>query len=527
MKRWNGWGDESTHYHLPESAAIFLAERLGAPSPQPEVAIGQIAIPESRLTAHPLIALDPIDRLRHARGHSLPDWIALRSGRIGPIPDGVAYPMSGDDVRELIDHAARQHIHLIPYGGGTSVVGHINPLDRDTPVLTVDMGRMNQMIALDSESRLATFGAGVTGPQIEAQLRANGLTLGHYPQSWEYSTLGGWIATRSSGQQSLYYGRIEALFAGGTVETPSGRLTLPLFPASAAGPDLRQMVLGSEGRMGIVTEATVQASPLPEREVFQAVFFPDFEQGMAAVRQMVHLPLSMLRLSTAIETETTLALAGRPRQIETLEGLLRARGVGEGKTMLMFGYTGSARLARPTIRAALAAAGHHGGVHLGIGRIFGTQWQKSRFRTPYLRNTLWDMGYAIDTVETATTWDNVPAMVAAMEAALRAEEDPIYVFTHLSHLYAQGASVYTTYAFRLSADPDETLARWRHLKHAISTAIIEQGGTISHQHGVGVDHMLYLGAEKGPLGMEALRTLWHQFDPERIMNPGKLVGHAG
>lgn len=529
MRRWNGWGDEAVTYPLPEDALRFLEERIDPGAPPQDARWQDVVgrVPPSRLPEHPLVSDDPAERLRHARGQSLPDWVALRSGRILAFPDGVAYPVTEEDVRALLRYALEAGARLIPYGGGTSVVGHVNPLPGDAPVLTVDMSRMNRLLRFDRASGLATFGAGITGPDLEAHLRARGCTLGHYPQSFELSTLGGWVATRSTGQQSLHYGRIERLFAGGRVETPAGTLELPGFPASAAGPDLREVVLGSEGRLGIITQATLRTSPLPEREHFRAVFFPDFERGMAAARQMAQarLPLSLLRLSTAAETQTTLALAGRRRLIGALERLLAVRDVKEEKCMLLIGYTGSKALSRPTVRAALGIAGDHSGVH--VGGTFGRQWHKSRFRTPYLRNTLWELGYAVDTLETATAWENVLAMIAAIEGALRgaleAAGERVHAFTHLSHLYPDGCSVYTTFVFRLAADPAETLRRWEALKRAASEAIVAHGGTISHQHGVGTDHAPYLAAEKGELGMQTIRALCAQFDPAGIMNPGKLV----
>ncbi|MCZ7669624.1 MAG: FAD-binding oxidoreductase [Chloroflexi bacterium] len=218
-------------------------------------------------------------RLRHARGQSLPDWVALRRGRIPAFPDGVAFPTLDVEVRDAIRYAQEVGAKLIPYGGGTSVVGHINPQAGDAPVLTINMQRLNNLRHFDATSQLATFGAGVSGPDVEAQLRARGFTLGHYPQSFGLSTLGGWVVTRSSGQQSLGYGRIEDLFAGGVMETPSGRWELLAHPASAAGPDLRHLVLGSEGRLGILTEATVRATPLPEEEAFHGLFFRTLNWG--------------------------------------------------------------------------------------------------------------------------------------------------------------------------------------------------------------------------------------------------------
>ncbi len=531
MKRWNGWGDTTHQSHLPAGADDFLETRVGASSPPKDATLSQVlgTIPNSRLKAHPLIKTDNQDRLFHARGQSFPDWHALRTGQIGVFPDGVAYPVTDEDVRALIAYAKETDTKLIPYGGGTSVVGHINPQKSDQPVLTVDMGRMNRLIHLDGTTRHATFGAGIAGPDLEALLRAQGFTLGHYPQSFEYSTLGGWIAARSSGQQSLYYGRIEHLFAGGRMESPLGTLDMPPFPASAAGPDLRQWVLGSEGRMGIITQATVRISPQPEVDEFRAVFFPDFESGIAAARDIVQarLPLSMLRYSTSVETETNLALAGKRRLINLLEDVLSTQGIKDKKTMFIFGVTGSKALARLAVKEVHGIAGRYGGVHLRIGKIFGGQWRKNRFHTPYLRNTLWDAGYAVDTVETSTDWTNTPTLIALMERALHHAladvGEKVHVFTHLSHLYPFGTSIYTTYVFRLAPTPDETMRRWASLKEAVSRAIVDNGGTISHQHGVGYDHMPYLPVEKGDLGIRAIQSAVKFFDPHGLMNPNKLV----
>ncbi|MBU0512451.1 MAG: FAD-binding oxidoreductase [Chloroflexi bacterium] len=529
MRRWNGWGDDTITYPLPDSAGRFLELLVGPGTPPRDAALEAVTatVPESRLPAHALVDPDPLERLRHARGQSFPDWLALRSGRRLAFPDGIARPTTDADVRSLIDYAQTTGARLIPYGGGTSVVGHINPAPGDAPILTVDMGRLNRLRRFDETSHLATFGAGIIGPDLEAQLRARGCTLGHFPQSFELSTLGGWVVTRSSGQQSLRYGRIERMFSGGVLESPAGRLTLPNFPASAAGPDLREIVLGSEGRLGVLTEVTVRVTPLPEREDFHAIFFPDWERGLVAVRQISQscLPLSMLRYSTPTETETTLRLAGHERLIGTLERLLSARSAGAEKCMLLVGFTGQDALVKMARKEVLGITRKHNGIH--VGRTFGSQWHKGRFKSPYLRNTLWELGYGVDTLETATDWGAVPAMVEAVESALRgamaAFDERIHVFTHLSHFYPYGSSIYTTYLFRLSPDPDETLERWQAMKAAASQAVVGHGGTISHQHGVGVDHKPYLPAEKGELGMAAIGDLCKRFDPEGIMNPGKLL----
>jgi len=529
MRRWNGWGDDSVLYPLPEGGPVKLAEWVGESSPPHDATLEEVirTIPASRLPADATVTTAPEIRLRHARGQSLPDWVALRSGRIAAFPDGVAFPESEEAIQALLALAARAGAHLIPYGGGTSVVGHINPLPDAPATLTVSLARMNQLVALDERSHLATFGAGASGPVVEAALRAQGYTLGHFPQSFEYSTLGGWIATRSTGQQSLGYGRPEQFFVGGRMITPAEVLDLPVIPASAAGPDLRHLVLGSEGRLGIITQATVRVRQLPTYENFHAVFFHSWEEGAEAVRAMAqaHLPLSMLRLSDPVETETTLVLAGHERLVGMLHKGLRALGYTyPGKAMLFFAATGDEATVRRGKRGALHIARQYGGLH--IGQYMGEQWRKSRFLSPYLRNTLWEHGYAIDTLETAFPWSSVLESVTAIRAALsQAQEaagERAHVMVHLSHIYEIGASFYVTLLFRAHPDPDRTVAFWQGLKGAASRAIVAAGGTISHQHGVGVDHKPYLAAEKGALGMALLADAARRCDPEGILNPGKL-----
>ena len=529
MRRWNGWGDETVTAALPPRGIPFLADLLGPGSRPRDAPLQDLLgrLPPPRLPADEGLDADPLSRLLHARGQSLPDWIALRSGRVGSFPDLVAWPESAADVKALIGLAQRSGASLIPYGGGTSVVGHVNPRAGAAPAISVDLSRMSLLRRLDERSHLASFGAGVKGPDLEAALRTHGFTLGHFPQSFEFSTLGGWVATRSCGQQSLGYGRIERLFAGGRMETPAGPLEIPVFPASAAGPDLREIVLGSEGRLGILTEVTVRVSPLPEREEFLAVFFPDWDAGLVATRQIAQsrLPLSMLRLATPEETVVTLVLAGHERMIGALEGYLRFRGQREAKCLLLVGLTGRGRIVRSARREVLAASRSHGGV--SAGTAFGERWRRTRFHPPYLRNALWEAGYAVDTLETAVSWSGLPSLQGSVERTLREGlgeiGERVHVFSHLSHLYADGSSLYTTYLFRLAGDPDEDVRRWQRLKSAASQAIVEERGTISHQHGVGVDHLPYLAAEKGTLGLSALQSLCRHFDPDGLMNPGKLV----
>lgn len=516
---------------LPDNGAAFLAARVGAGRCLPDADLASVLaqVPASRLAAHPLVVTTAEDRVRHARGQSLPDWLAMRGGDFGVFPDGVAYPETAAQIRELLAWACANDVSLIVYGGGTSVAGHINPQAGARPVLTLSLARMNQLVELDEDSLIATFGPGANGPQVESQLRARGYTLGHFPQSWELSTLGGWVASRSSGQQSLRYGRIEQLFAGGTLETFAGPMRIPTFPASSAGPDLREMVMGSEGRFGVISEVRVRVTRLAAQERFYAVFLPDWAQALEAVRSLAQarVPLSMLRLSNPVETQTQLALAGHPGQIALLERYLGWRGARAGKCMLTFGVTGNRAQNAVSLQQAKALLRRFGGIFTGT--VLGRKWEQGRFRFPYLRDALWQAGYAVDTLETATDWGNVDHLMQRVEASLRggaggaADGEPVHVFTHLSHVYGQGSSLYTTYVFRPSDSYAATLARWQALKHGASRAIVDNGGTISHQHGVGRDHAPYLPVEKGALGMAALRALAVHFDPEQRLNPGVLL----
>ena len=504
-----------------------MSTYFGGLQPYPDAALDQVLgrVPSSKLDHSNLVNTDPEDRLRHARGQSLPDWVALRSGRIEAFPDGVGYPSSDEEVKSLLSFASKAGARLIPYGGGTSVLGQVNVIPGDQPVITVDLRSFNQLLDLDETSLLASYGVGITGPQIEASLNARGYTMGHFPQSFEYSTLGGWIATRSVGTQCYRYGRIEDLFAGGHIETPIGHLDLPVFPASSAGPDLRELILGSEGRLGIITRATVRVSLLPQRESFHAVFFPTIEHGFAAMREIIQnrVPVSMVRLSDSRETANSLLFTGQKLLLSAVDkGLF---GIGSGRSLMIFGVTGDVKSTRLAYRQTSAISRAHAG--FVVKHFIGNEWNKSRFKSPYLRNTLWDAGLALDTLETALPFSRAMTAFASIKEAIRNTEgdigEAILVFGHFSHVYIDGTNLYITYMYRRSKDPDETLENWRKMKSAASEVILKHGGTISHQHGVGTDHLPYLPAEKGVVGMQALSVVLRTFDPQGLLNPGKLI----
>lgn len=533
--RWNGWGNVNINKKVSSHGAKLIKSHIGKTKKLNSVSLQEVlkTVPKSRLPAAmtklDTVSIDNEVRLRHARGQSFPDWIAMHGGDFEVFPDGVAHPQSTADVETLLKLAHDHDLIVIPFGGGTSVVGHINPQKGSRPVLTIAMSKMDQLIDLDNESQIATFGAGTQGPAVEAQLDAHGYRLGHYPQSWELSTLGGWIAARSSGQQSLGYGRIEQMFAGGTLVTPKGVITIADIPASSAGPDLREMMMGTEGRAGIFTEVKMRVQPQPEEEVFKVVFLPNWEAGKEVLRQAVqkNIRLSMLRLSNAVETDAHLHLGTTPSQFLAISTYLKARGLSSEKVMLTYGVSGDKAQNKLALTQFKKLLKQQGSVTGKLTDVMGSIWAHGRFKFPYLRGTLWEKGIMVDTFETATNWNNIDAqmqqMQQAVQTALADENEHVMAFTHISHVYKQGASLYTTYFFRAAKDHASTLSRWQKIKHAASLSLANGKSTISHQHGVGRDHAPYLAAEKGQLGIQVTSDMLKSLDPEQRMNPGVLI----
>ncbi len=528
MRRWNGWGDEADDTQLGSASRRFLRATVGPGTPVADARLPDVVatVPASRLAEHPLLSTDAELRIRHARGQSFPDLVALRSGRLDAVPDAVARPADDREVRALIDHARAVGARLIPYGGGTSVVGGVSVRPMPDPVVTVDLGALAGVRSLDTRSELVTVGSGTTGPELTTALAALGQAVGHEPQSWELATVGGWVAARGSGLRSLGAGRIEQLYAGGRLQAPAGTVEMAPYPGSAAGPDLRQLVLGSEGRLGILTDVILRTTPLPEVDRMEAWALPGWAAGHHAVRTIVQARpgLSVLRLSTPAERRTLLAFADRPLQTRALSGYLRVRRQPDDWALLLLGVSGRRRVAKAA--RAEAASILHSFRAVRVPFLAAT-WSRTRFRSPYLRNALWAAGYGADTLETATDWTRLPELLERLETsittALAPRGEQVHVFTHLSHLYPSGSSLYLTFLFRLAADPDETLDRWRTIKRAASDTIVAEGATISHHHGVGTDHAPYLVAEKGVLGMAALEAVVRTFDPDGIMNPGVLL----
>jgi alkyldihydroxyacetonephosphate synthase len=519
---WSGWGDPERAAHLPDSVTDLLRELLGVrEEPDQPVKLAEIEPPAPRLSARILadvvgdehVRTDDETRIRHTRGKSTPDLLRIRAGDARTAPDAVVLPGSHDEVAELLARCSRHRIAVVPFGGGTSVVGGLTPETGGfAGMIALDLRRLDRLLCVDSVSRTATLQAGLRAPRAEELLNEQGFTLGHFPQSFEWASIGGFAATRSSGQASAGYGRFDEMVVALTLATPRGTLEVGRSPRSAAGPDLRQLVLGSEGAFGVITDVTVRVRPLPETRAHEGWLFRSFSEGTSAIRALAQdgpLP-TVLRLSD--ETETMIGLA-RPSELG---------GPKSGGCLAICGYDGApAEVAqrRAKVRALLRS---RGGEFLGDEP--GESWAEGRFSAPYLRDALLDAGVLAETLETAGFWSNLPRLYDAVRLTLTHELPSSVVMCHVSHVYPAGASLYFTV---VTAQGDDPLARWQRAKAAVSDAIIEAGGTISHHHGVGVDHRDWFAREAGPLGVEVLRAVKHRLDPEGILNPGVLIPPAG
>jgi len=537
--RWWGWGDPARPPGLPAHALGFLSESVGvAQRPRPPVALSRVRIEPSGLDEATLAALGRIvgaehvrsdheERVLHAAGKGYPDLVRLRAGEPLGAPDAVVLPGDGAELAGLLELCGRSSLAVVPFGGGTSVVGGVEPLRGEhAGVIALDTSRICELLALEEESRTVTVGAGMRAPALERMLAKRGLTLGHYPQSFEYVSLGGCAATRSAGQASTGYGRFEAMIVGLRMATPSGELVLPAQPASAAGPSLRGLAIGSEGTLGVICELSLRVRPAPREQLYEGVFFEDFAAGAQALRALAQRGAApeVARLSDEAETRMSLALAGTGGAKGRLGRLyLRARGYAEG-CLAIFGWEGEPGEASARRERGRALVREHGG--LGVGRSPGEAWRHGRFSAPYLRDELLTLGVMVETLETATQWSNLgrlhEAVGGAIERALREAGTPGLVMCHISHLYETGASLYFTFIAR-RREGDE-IGQWRSAKEAASEAIVGHGGTITHHHAVGRDHAGWMTAEVGHTGTRALRALKAELDPTGIMNPGKLVG---
>jgi alkyldihydroxyacetonephosphate synthase len=534
--KWWGWGDEDRRVELSDEALAPVREQLGVEpgatgeSPPP---IGAVALPEARPLPASIataageegIAGDAEQRIRHATGKSYPDLVRLRSGALEHAPDAIVLPTDSGQLEAVLGACAAENVAVVPFGGGTSVVGGVEPrCGARNRVIALDLCRMRE-VEVDSRSMTARLGPGLRGPEAETALGRAGMTLGHFPQSFEYATIGGFAATRSAGQASAGYGRFDDLVTAVEMLAPAGRLgTLPT-PHTAAGPSIRELVLGSEGALGVIDSVTVRVRPAPQLRRYEAWFAADFASGREIVRALAQedaLP-DITRLSDEEETRFSLMLAGiegaRRRAFDAYLALRRRR----GGCMMICGWEGERESVRRRRSISTRILRRGGAVPLGSGA--GGSWERGRYDGPYLRDELIDRGILVETLETSHTWSMLErhyrAVGDAIRGALEHGGTPPIVFCHLSHAYADGASLY--YTFLARAKPGEEIEQWREAKTAACEAIVSTGGTITHHHAVGQDHAPYMRAEIGELGLDVLRAAKERLDPAGIMNPGKLL----
>jgi alkyldihydroxyacetonephosphate synthase len=533
--KWWGWGDPGVSPELDAEARSALTERIGGltPSPRP-VELDELVLPDPQPLPDALLEAvgaeavftSSEDRIRHAAGSGYVDLVRLRGGRLEAAPDAVLLPADAGAVRRALESCAAEGIAVVPFGGGTSVVGGIEPLrGRHSRLVSLDLTRLRG-VEVDRRSLTARLGAGLRGPEAEAALGRHGLALGHFPQSFEYATIGGFAATRSAGQASSGYGRFDDLVSSVRLIAPAGELRTLDTPHSAAGPSLRELIVGSEGVLGVIPEATVRVRPAPRVRRYEAWIAESFEAGAEIVRALAQgagLP-DVIRVSDEEETRTSLALSG-PRGIagRLFGGYLGLRRRRDGCLMVV-GFEGDEESVARRRALAVRELRRGGGAH--IGQAAGRSWEHGRFRAPYLRDTLIDMGAMVETLETSHTWAGLEGLRKAVGSAIRdslaAQGTPGLVLCHLSHAYADGASLYYTFIAR--ARRGEEVEQWAAVKRAASEAIVAQGGTITHHHAVGRDHAPYMEAEVGRTGLDVLRAVKEKLDPTGIMNPEKLLG---
>ncbi|MDF1848224.1 MAG: FAD-binding oxidoreductase [Parvibaculaceae bacterium] len=548
--RWNGWGPAKQENPLPDGAPqwAWIKETLGMavlPS-TPAKRLSDITLPPCHLSAGEIKSLedlvgenqvrtDDYERAFHARGKSYHDLLYVRAGDLDVAPDAVVYPRAAGEVQSVLAYCAENDMSVVPFGGGSSVVGGVNATARSATdkVITLDLTLMDGVHDVDRVAMTARIDAGIYGPHLEEKLNAQGLTLGHYPQSFEYSTLGGWIAARGAGQQSNRYGKAEKWVVSTRLATPNGPWSTEEFPASAAGPNLNQLVAGSEGTLGVICDATVKIHEKPQAKDYRGYLFKDFATGVEVARSINHadIPVAMVRLSDAAETyffQTFGSSSTGGLKSKLQNAYLKWKGFTKDPCLMLIGLEGD----KETVEWAKERTGticKKAGA-LAIGSSAGDRWYHGRFSSPYSRDPMMDRGIGVDTLETATPWSNILKLHEKMIDAIQTALDENMgepgqkgiVMGHVSHSYPDGASLYFTFVF--PRDLKDEVGQWQRVKRAASDAIAANGGTISHHHGVGADHTPWMAEEKGAMGMTVLKTLKAELDPKGIMNPGKLFG---
>ena len=551
--KWWGWGDERVTFTDADKPGLapFLERNLGLDvrgTTWPPAAFDDLDIPESTLSASlrseleaaagsAHVSTDALDRVVHARGKSLRDLVRHRRGDVGRLPDVVVRPADEDELAAVVRAAIDADAVVIPFGGGTNISGSLEaPADEEREIVSVDLGRMDQVLAIDEAARLARIQPGVFGPHLEEQLNARGWTIGHFPDSFSYSTLGGWIATRSSGMQSDKYGDIADLTRGVRVVTPAGILATRAVPHASTGPSVREMVLGSEGRLGIISEATVHVHRVPEQRLILGYLFPDWPSALAAMHDIAasEASPSVTRVSDANETQFSFSTRKDPSPVDRVKSkalrtyLERRRNFDlEAMCLSFIGYEGTKDHVTAQRKLVGQIVKRHGG--LSIGASPGELYDQKKFDTPYIRDYLFERGALADVSDTAAPWSALPTVYGNVVANAQAAFDDLrvrgYIMCHLSHSYHSGACLYFTFGF-MPSGAREPLEEYDVVKSAIQQTFVDSGATLSHHHAVGTEHAPWLEQDISAPGVAMLRALFDGMDPGANLNPGKIVSSS-
>ena len=551
--KWWGWGLDGVGFHFEDKPgfAPFVLNAVGldllTATKAEEPSFEELKVPKSNAKAALLKTLTGIvgadnvttdDKLRviHTYGKSLRDLVRIRNNWIERTPDVVIYPADEAEVQAIVDAAIAADAVIIPFGGGSNIAGSLEPLPAEKrTIISLDLGRLRLVLDIDEESGLARIQAGSQGPDLEKQLNDKGWTIGHFPDSFTHSTVGGWVATRSSGMQSDKYGDIADIARGLRVVRPGGVLVLRPLPSTSSGPSVREMILGSEGRLGVITEVTVQVHRVPEKRDVYAYFFPNWETGITTMQQISASDAapSITRISDSNETGFTLATSKERFGLDKFKAgtmlpqIMKAKGWNLDDICISFiAYEGSPEHAKRQRTLVEKMINKNGGLTI-IGTGPGILYDQKKFDTPYLRDFLLDMGAAGDVSETATPWSKINQVHDAAYAAAQKAYDEIgikgWIMSHMSHSYHSGACLYFTFAFVFKNDP---VAEYNLVKNAIQQSFVDNHATISHHHGVGVEHSPWLEEDISPEGVVVMRGLFSSADPGSNFNPGKVTPRA-
>eukprot|EP01063_Lacrimia_lanifica_P004619 TRINITY_DN1260_c1_g1_i1.p2 TRINITY_DN1260_c1_g1~~TRINITY_DN1260_c1_g1_i1.p2 ORF type:complete len:625 (+),score=269.25 TRINITY_DN1260_c1_g1_i1:63-1937(+) len=565
--KWNGWGSKTVQMKLSDSDPSVVIHPSGKPvpglipfitnelhgspdAPAPLKKTPSLTLPEAlRKLPAPIVnkafvaecglrsdqvVYDGEARLGHTTGKNYRDLWRMRNGLFQRPPDAVLLPQSHDEVVLIVEAAHKHNVVLIPFGGGTNVVGAVEPDPAETTrmVVSLDMRRMNKLLWVERDSQMACFEAGVLGPDLEEQLSRYGFMLGHDPDSHIHSTLGGWIATRSSGAMSNRYGEMEEMCVSLTVVTPQGVITTPTAPR-AVGVNLKEVLLGSEGVYGIITHAVVKVQRVPETKVYEGWLIPSFEEGAECFRQATINDIHPTTFRLYDDDETRLSFAMK-YPASFMQGLVskgikqyasRWKGINLDKVCLsIIGYEGTKEDVAHSRKRLHRHLGKHNCIYIGQGA--GRNWQEKKYDLPYIRDFTLDNGLWSDVLETCTDYSRMLPLWRDVKQAVREEWKKVgkrgWIGCHLAHQYKTGVCLYFTFAAE-QIDENDIGDRFLHLKQAATEAILKNRGALTHHHGIGFEHVPWMEKAHGKLGVHIMQVIKQAVDPKGICNPGKLL----